>query len=198
MSYYWAKFKQISNNTFRFDTRIYLNLTSDPSDNDLCIGAIVGKNPGSAIPSSSNNTSLQKIVLDGDNLLPTVRSIFTKAYQHSEKPIQKNSYIQVLNLLYICDKELSQAIRKIGDYPNPIICDTESRHFPFVWYVWGGKKKGLNFYKERFNGLNANLHFYLNTQTNEIVDYSPRPGDSARHTQGLKHELVVPYISSII
>lgn len=49
MSYYWAKFKKIDDNIFRFDTRVYLNPTKSPGENDICIGAIVGKNPGSAI-----------------------------------------------------------------------------------------------------------------------------------------------------
>ena len=198
MSYYWAKFEKRDNYYFRFDTRIYLNEISIPTDNDVCIGAIVGKNPGSAMPSCENSNALQKIVLDGDKLLPNVRCILLKSYQHSNKQINRNSYIQVLNLIYVCDKNLSQAINKIKGYHDKIICDTESKYFPFLWYVWGADNKNLNVYKKRFSYLNVGLHFYLDNITKEIINRVPDLKDSARHTQGLKHEFVVPYISKII
>ena len=43
---YWAKFENIENNIHRFDTRVYLKQIQKPSNNDICLGAIVGKNPG--------------------------------------------------------------------------------------------------------------------------------------------------------
>ena len=198
LSYYWAKFEEIEKNNFRFDTRVYLNSIKNPSDNDICIGAIVGKNPGSAIPSNNKSNDFQEIDLDGDQLLPNIKSIFLKAYKLSNKTINENAYIQVLNLMYVCDKELSQAINKIKNYPNPQICVTEEKYFPFLWYVWGNDNKNLNMYKDRFYHLNAGTHFYLNTKTEGIIDKATDFKDSARHTQGLSHDLVVPYISKII
>jgi len=180
---YWAIFEKRKNNFFRFDTRVYLNLLGNPTDKDICIGAVVGKNPGSALPSLYNCPTLQEIELDGDQLLPNIRSIFLKAYKRSNKLMQKNSYIQVLNLLYICNKDLSQAIKTIADYPNQIICDTEEKHFPFLWYLWGNDNKNLNLYKNRFYDLVANIHFYLDTNTKVIIPNYPALNDSARHTQ---------------
>ncbi len=48
MSFYWANFQTLSGHAFRFDTRIYFEDINKPKDNDLCIGAVVGKNPGAA------------------------------------------------------------------------------------------------------------------------------------------------------
>lgn len=95
-NYYWAKFENIGNNIHRYDTRVYLIEINKPSDNDKCLGAIVGKNPGSARGAISNE--LIQIDLQGDKLLPTVRNIFENAYKKCAKEILENSYIQVLNL----------------------------------------------------------------------------------------------------
>ncbi len=79
MSHFWAKFLSIDDETYRLDTRIYLKDIDSPREGDLCIGAIVGKNPGSAKQSTSSG-ELQSIELANDKLLPTVRNIVTKAY----------------------------------------------------------------------------------------------------------------------
>lgn len=198
MSCYWAKFEKIRNDVFRYDTRVYLNEIESPGENDICIGAVVGKNPGSALPSCLKETGIQKMSLDGDRLLPTIRSIFLKGYKNSNIAIEENVYIQVLNLMYICNKDLSQAIEKIEDYKDPRICDSEGKDFPFVWYLWGNDNIRLNQYKGRFHTLNTNVHFFLDTKTREVINRMPSPKDCARHTQGMKHELVIPYISDIL
>ena len=95
-NYYWAKFENIENNIHRFDTRVYLKQIQKPSNNDICLGAIVGKNPGSARGTISNK--LVNIHKNGDKLLGTVRNIFLEAYKKCGKEIPENSYIQVLNL----------------------------------------------------------------------------------------------------
>lgn len=198
MSNYWAKFKKVNNDTFRFDTRIYLNEISRPSDDDICIGAVVGKNPGSAISEENINGSLQCIHLNGDQLLPNVKSILTKAYESANKTIGTNLYVQVLNLMYICDKDLSSAIKKITKHDELLCCETEQKAYPFIWYVWGNSDKNLNEFKKRFSGINADSHFYLHTQSKKIYTDVPGISDPARHTQGLSHNLVVPFISKLV
>lgn len=197
-NYYWAKFVEIDSNRFRLDTRIYLKSINKPSDDDICIGAVCGKNPGSACPKEDITGDLQIIDLDGDNLLPTVRSIFLKSYKEMKKPVKVNSYIQVLNLMYICDKNLSNAIKKISDYDKPKICETEKKLFPFLWYVWGNDDIKLNKFKERFAQIKADKQFYFHTKNEEIVERFPNLNNPARHTQGLSHDLVVPFISRIL
>lgn len=198
LSYYWGKFELRNKDLFRLDTRIYLKPILKPSSNDLCIGAVVGKNPGSAKPSDHNSTSLQKIELDKDKLLSNIRSILIKAYQMAKEPIPENSYVQMLNLLYVCDIKPEQAIKKVEKHNHLIICDTEEHTFPFLWYVWGSSNKKLNFYKPRIFNIKSDMHFYLNTNTNEVINTPPQIDDAARHTQGLKHDLIVPFISKIL
>jgi len=79
VSYFWAKFEKVDGQIFRYDTRLYIHSIKSPCNEDNCIGAIVGKNPGSAKANNENNCSLQEINLDGDKLLPTVRNIIEKS-----------------------------------------------------------------------------------------------------------------------
>jgi hypothetical protein len=198
LSFYWAKFERRNNHLFRFDTRIYLKSIVEPSIGDLCIGAVVGKNPGSAIPNDYNLLSMQEINLNDDKLLPNIRSIFIKAYNNAKEPIPKNSYVQMLNLIYVCDNDLGQAIKKIEEHPHPIICDKEEQVYPFLWYVWGGGNMNLNPYKSRFRTIKSASHFYVNTYTYEVINVPPGLHDPARHPQGLRHDSIVPFISSIL
>ena len=78
MNSYWAKFEKINGRLYRFDTRIYLSEIESPSSSDVCVGAVVGKNPGSANPSISSKL-IQPIDLNKDRLLPTVRNMVSKA-----------------------------------------------------------------------------------------------------------------------
>lgn len=195
---YWGKFIKKGNNMFRLDTRIYLMEVDKPSDNDICIGALAGKNPGSAIPYDESTENIQPIKLDGDNLLPTVKSIFSKSYKNANKTILPNYYIQILNTMYLCDKDLSSAINKISNCTEKLICETEKKSFPFIWYVWGNSDKNLNEFKKRFFNIKVNNHFYYNTNEKKIINNAPSLTDPARHTQGLSHDLVIPFISEIL
>ncbi|WP_176224002.1 hypothetical protein [Thalassobacillus devorans] len=176
-----------------------MNSIARPSNKDKCIGAVVGKNPGSAKPCDKNSSSIQEIKLDRDQLLRNIKSILIKSHQRINKPIPESSYVQMLNLFYICDKDLNQAIKKIEvHHSSQSICGTEAKDFPFLWYVWGGDNKKLNFYKSRIFNIKADRHFYLDTKTNKVVDGAPQLSDCARHTQGMKHDFIVPYISSVL
>lgn len=197
MHLFWAEFQTLGDNVFRFDTRIYLDPIDEPSVNDICIGAIVGKNPGSASSDQLNN-GIVPICLDGDKLLPTVRNIVLKAYAHSSTDIPSKSYIQVLNLFYLCDPDLSNALKSIQKYGNPKVCIQESNQFPWLWYVWGGENSQLSPFKNRFQSINAKKAFYFDPRQAQIIENVPDTNDFAKHTQGLKHELIVPYLSSML
>ena len=95
---YLARFEKVDGELCRFDTRIYLN-GYDISKDSNCIGAIVGKNPGSAIPRVLNE--LVPLELNGDNMLPTVRNRFIDGYRLAKKQIPTNSFVRVWNLFYI-------------------------------------------------------------------------------------------------
>lgn len=195
---YWAKFESIDKDTFRFDTRIYLNPIHEPTIEDSCIGAIVGKNPGSAKPEKSCS-EIQPITLAGDKLLPTVRNILLKSYILSGVQIPEKGYIQVLNLFYLCNPNLTQAIETITTKKKNIQnCATETLTFPWVWYVWGQESKLLTELKLRFKDIRTDKPFYYDKLNALVVNHQPTLNSFAKHTQGLKHSLIIPYISELI
>ena len=201
MTCYWAKFEEKNGNIFRFDTRIYLKPIKKPSPkNDICIGAIVGKNPGSAKPSSNNYNTLQPIILDNDKLLPNVKNIVISAYNNNKKTLSENQYIQVLNLFYLCDKSLANAKRRIKCIgSNASICPSEKGSFPFIIYAWGGYNDGINRFKIRFidKPLTENP-IWFDFISNETRKVTPGKFDSVKHIQGLRHENIIPYLAEIL
>ncbi len=195
--YFWAEFLELGNDTFRFDTRIYLHPIKRIKNGDHCIGAVVGKNPGSA-KSTAVGTGIKAIELDGDKLLPTVRNIIIKAYNESGIHIPERGYVQVLNLFYLCNPNLDKAISEVENNTNAKNDPAENLSFPWVWYVWGSKSEILNAYKGRFSSLKSNNHFYYDKELSKVVSKPATERSFAKHTQGLKHALVVPYISGVI
>ena len=198
MPYFWAIFKKIGTNVARYDTRIYLNSIEVPKEDDFCIGAIVGKNPGSAKANDTNNTSLQQINLDGVKLLPTVRNILIISYEKAGRKILSGEYIQVLNLFYLCKPELGEAIDLITKHGAPTNCASEFKEFPWVWYVWGGKNEALSQFKVRFNQINTKTNFFFNKAIDSVVIHIPNDKEFAKHTQGLRHDAIVPYITKLV
>ncbi len=186
MSFYWAKFEKVGNDTFRFDTRAYLvDQIDKPRDSDKCIGAIVGKNPGSAKKKNISDKGLQKINLSknrppskrwqkinlcGDNLLPTVRSIVKKAYDEAKIDVLPRCYIQILNLFYLRDSNLDNAIKAMKKHHEPKKYASEEYEFPWVWYVWGKENKCLSKYKKRFyqNKSNSKIHFFFDQKDEKM------------------------------
>jgi len=198
MTNFWAKFKKEGSNLYRFDTRIYLNKIKKPRKGDVCIGAVVGKNPGSAKPSEDKNGKLQKISLDGDKLLPTVRNIIQKSYRKNNRTIPAGHYVQVLNLFYLCNPKLEDAINQFESQNKKVFCDSEDKAFPWIWYLWGSSNSSLNIYKKRFFNIKADTHFFFNQENQEVCRRIPTANDFARHTQGLKQSLIIPFISRIM
>lgn len=194
MAFYWASFKERNGKLYRFDTRIYLNDIIRPSKSDRCIGAIVGKNPGSAEPSSLSMNILEEINLNGDKLLPTARNIFLK----TGIKIPQNQYVQVLNLFYLRNPDLNDAIKENEEANSMEICLCESNKFPWVWFVWGGKNKSLDKYKDRFHAIKATRKFYFDNYEKKVVEGFPNNSTLAKHTQGLKHDYIVPYFKKIL
>lgn len=52
--------------------------------------------------------------------------------------------------------------------------------------------------KDRFNKINSKKHFYFDPKTTSIKENIPSNVDFAKHTQGLRHEYVIDYISKIL
>jgi hypothetical protein len=167
-----------------------------------CIGAIVAKNPGSANAADPSCLALQRIRLDGDKLLPTVRCVVLKAYANVGKQPFPGDYIQVLNLFYLCEPNLRQAMKTLdsirhagGDTAS---CQTETGAFPWVWYAWGRDTPRLSAFKTRFAALKTNASFYLDKDQDTVVTDVPCRESFPKHTQGLAHDKIVPHLSSLL
>ena len=195
MSFYWAIFQNVNDDVFRFDTRIYLTKCDQPLASDSCIGAVVGKNPGSARP-SAKSSQLQKVSLGNDKFLPYIHNRLKESYNEAKKEIPDNAYLQVLNLFYLCNEKLDLAKKSIKCYSNPGTCKSEQNYFPFVWYTWGKGDNSLNQFKKRFLNINAEHHFYFDST--RIIDQAPGPKSHARHPQGVKGSCFVSHISKIL
>ena len=193
---YFARFEKTAGHIFRFDTRIYLGTNYSINEEGVCIGAIIGKNPGSA--TSAQNGCLSPIDLSGDKMLPSVRNRFVDAYRKAGVTPPRNAFVRVWNLFYLCNKDLNAAISQLSSLPDPPLCNSEQQDSPpLVWYAWGGSNPALDQFKSRFSHHNSHC-FYYDKNSNNIVSGIPTGGAFPKHPQGMPSKPVVNYLSDII
>jgi hypothetical protein len=181
---YYAIFKSIDGNLFRFDTRIYLDDQHSIEEDGEAVGAIIGKNPGSASPNQLD--MLAHLSLNNDKMLPNVRNRFIEAYQKAGKAIPENAFVQVWNLFYLCNPDLGAACSTLNCYSKPPECPSETSRKPKVlWFAWGGDDKRLNPFKKRFLSYSQIDGFYYSTKSKSIVRATPLITDLAKHPQGM-------------
>ena len=195
---YWAQFVKHGRSTFRLDTRAYLQAVRQVRPEDVVLGAVVAKNPGSAKASDDESTEIQPIDLANDRLIPNVRSFVQKAYDKAGLPAPRRGYIQVLNLFYLCDKEFTRAIRALANVSAPLFDPAEFRAFPWVWYAWGEFEERKARFIERFSGLESASHSYFDQHQQKVVRGVPGRGSFARHPQGLKSAPIIEHLASLI
>ena len=192
---YYARFEQHGPNDFRFDTRIYLRDEQPDLSKGICIGAIVGKNPGSAVPGAYG--VLAPIPLNGDKMLPSVRNRFVDAFRMARKTIPLNAYVQVWNLFYLRDPDLNHACSVLEDLQDPPQCTTEEQKAMIVWIAWGGDDGRLNPFKARFKLCGQSAFYYCHRQ-GRIVPRMPSSVDFAKHPQGLPAAPVVAHLAALV
>ena len=195
---YYGGFFLIGTNSFRWDTRVYLNSGVYEQNQGTCVGAVVAKNPGSA---ATGTLPWGPMVIGKDKMLPIVLSVFTQAYLHKHyqgNQPPKDAYVQILNLFYLRDHQLQPAKSAIKNYGNPPICGSESNTYPVVWFAWGGDDRSINHFKWRFDKISSKHRFYCDNKVPRIVESVPSIYDDARHPQGLTHAYLVPYLASIL
>lgn len=192
---FFANFRMHEGHQFRLDTRIYLR-DEKPGEEDLCIAAVIGKNPGSA--NGKRFDCLAPISLDGDNLLPYVRKRFQRAYQRAGVEIPSGAYIRVWNLFYLCNKTLAAAAKAQASVRRPLSCDTESDCPPIVWFAWGPPATWFSRLPTRFLGQQIEHPFYYDMDSKQIVAAIPGPTSRVKHTQGLPGEPVEVHLASIL
>lgn len=193
---YYAHFTRRHGQLFRFDTRIYLRDDGGPGIGDECVAAMVGKNPGSAAPRQCDQ--LAPLERGQDKLLPTVRGCFQRAYARAEVPVPARAFVRVLNLFYLCNPALEEAVRAHAALPRQMPCVTEAELPDIVWFVWGGAHAGLNPLKARFQNRPIAHPFFVDKSSLNITPRVPRPDDFAKHTQGLNTADVVGYLANLI
>lgn len=192
---YFARFEEINGHLFRFDTRIYLE-SLNPNSASVCVGAIVGKNPGSAAPNALNQ--FLPLALNGDKMLPTVGNRFLDGYGRAKKPIPLNAFVRVWNLFYICNPDLGAALKVAQKLSTLPTCPSETDSVSVVWYGWGGNDADLSPYKARFLQRKYKNQFFYNHQSAVIVQNAPGASDFAKHTQGMPAEPVVQYLARVL
>ncbi len=191
---YYARFESVADYVFRFDTRIYLG-DHKLDESGECVGAIVGKNPGSARLRQLG--VLAPLDLHGDKMLPFVRNRFVAAYEKAGKAFPPNAFVQVWNLFYLCNADLGAACTAINSFANPPLCSTEGRKLKVVWFAWGGDDSRLNPFKCRFiSGQQGG--FYYSGITKSIVILTPSASDFAKHTQGMPKRPVVNHLAGVL
>jgi hypothetical protein len=187
-----AQFKKLDGHLFRFDTRIYLNYFNRDAESE-CVGAIIGKNPGSAAPDELDR--LMPLKPNGDKMLPFVGNRFVEGYALARKAIPSNAFVRVWNLFYACSKDLGEAI-EIASTLDPLPeCPSERESVPLAWFGWGGNNESLNKFKERFLHHKFRNAFYYDHISWLFVDQIPSVSAFAKHTQGMPAAPVVAHLA---
>lgn len=197
MPHYWARFTGEPSRMFRFDTRVYLGDVTTPRRHDPALGAIVAKNPGKAKPSDLDRRGMQAIRLDGDDLLPKVRSVVLKSFELARREWPECGYVQVFNLFYLCNEDLAQARVALGN-GGAKNCSRELRCYPWLWYAWGKLGEIMPDFAVRFADLAADRRFYFDQVRGKVRNGHPVRGAFPRHTQCLVHAPVVRRIATLL
>ena len=192
---YFAHFRMHEGNQFRLDTRIYLQ-DEKPGEEDICVAAIIGKNPGFA--NGKKFDCLAPISLDNDKLLPFVRNRFQNAYKLAGVKIPSGAFVRVWNLFYLCNKTLTAAVNAQRGIRQRLDCDSESDWPPIIWFAWGPPKPWFRAMPTRFLGREIEHPFYLHMDSRKIIAKVPRPDSRVKHTQGMPKQPVERHLASIL
>lgn len=180
MYWAWAQFENIEGETFRINTHVYLQPIAHPT--------------------STNVSALQPIKLEKDKILPAVRNILIEVFNETGLIIIDNSYIQILDLIYLCDPLLDQAMIKTRKFlPNLSVDCSGNNEFPFVFYTLEKPDNWINKYKNRFiNNIRTNNHIWFDYIKKETRLTKPTEIDFAWHIQVLRHNDIIQQIKAIL
>jgi len=104
-------------------------------------------------------------------------------------------YVRVLNLFYLCDRNLRTARQTVAAIGNPPVCPSERGRSPWTWFAWGGPDPQLDTLKERFARRRWARPFFVSTRSGRLEQRLPATRDFARHTQGMPHAGVVAFLA---
>jgi hypothetical protein len=193
--HYFARFEMIDGHLFRFDTRIYLG-GYENHEQGMCVGAIVGKNPGSALPEKLSE--LVPLNLNRDKMLPYVRNCFLDGYKKAGRILPTNAFVRVWNLFYICNPVFADACAVAGNLEFNPICPSENEAADIVWFAWGKDIGSLSCLKERFLSRSVMNGFFYNKATRSMVPRMPAVNEFAKHPQGMPRDPIVTHLAGIL
>lgn len=187
---YYAEFKTdpVSRLMYRHDTRIYLSQYTGSRACGRCVGAFIGKNPGTASRSASGWGPINE-----DSTLRLIRSVWLKSLKSQIKP---GDYIQVLNMFYLCDKDFSRAVKLANSlalhFPDP----SESKPVDTIWWAIGdydfaNRQLGVCVNRILNSVKNSRRHVFYDPRKNyrkgRAVLGIPSLGDFCKHPIGMPH-----------
>lgn len=183
---YYADFKTdaATGHTYRHDTRIYLGDHSKSQSSGVCVGAFIGKNPGSASRRANGWGQI-----NSDNTLRLIRSIWLKSYPKGIYP-KDNEYVQVLNLFYLCEQHFPTACKHAHIQSKYSLDPTENQTFKKIWWGIGDydfANRNLSPFVKRLHRICSSKHIFYDPSCGRAVSRAPANEDSCKHPIGLPH-----------
>jgi hypothetical protein len=194
---YYAEFKTHSvagaSYRYRHDARIYLNQFTGSRSDGRCLGAFIGKNPGSASGLSSAWGRIKE-----DTTLRLIRSVWLKRMAYRKVQAKPGDYVQILNLFYLCNPACCQAVRLANKhalyFPDP----AEGQRFERIWWGIGDYDDAAHRLHSCVNRLltssikNCQKHVFYDPRKNGgsglAVVRQPSSGDFCKHPIGMPHD----------
>jgi hypothetical protein len=193
---YWARFPTRAGRLYRLDTRVYLQPVDRCRRSDPALGAIVGKNPGSARPREPGFTRHQQIRLANDRLLPTVRSLVTRAWRCAGCLPPDRGYVQILNLFYLVQADFAKARTELQSVRRTVVDPAAAKEYPWTMFVWGRLDPQLATLADS-TVVRTERPFFVDRYSGNVVEGRPRGDDFARHTQGMRLEPVIDFLAGL-
>lgn len=121
----------------RHNTRLWFERPESPTFDGVCLGAVVGLNPGSAKGDAEIG---RETFGECDPTMQRVLKTFEIAFKLKGVSVPEGAYVQLLNLFYLRDARASAALAARDENPQ-ILADArdkeEGRQYPFLWLAWG-------------------------------------------------------------
>lgn len=128
-----ANFEKRDGRLFRYDTKLWFEKPTR-GGKGVCVGAVVGLNPGSAEPGAEKGSATV------DPTMHAILAAFELAAHNLGAKLPKGAFVRMWNLLYVCDSDEGSAVRTWLEHPEFVAGDfldpTEKETAPFVWLAW--------------------------------------------------------------